>query len=92
MRTSTKATTPAALERAGYPAAVLDAHEAAAFLAVTEGTLYKLIGAGEFPHTRGGKALRFRLGDLPAYRGEWTSTHWEQVDRSGRPAKKGKVA
>ena len=54
-------------ERYGLPTAVLDVREAAAFLAVTPGTVYRLVRSGELAHTRIGRALRFRVADLEAY-------------------------
>ena len=39
-------------ERNGRPTAVLDAHEAAAYLVVSRDTLRRMIQRGELPHTR----------------------------------------
>jgi excisionase family DNA binding protein len=78
----------APLERDGLLTAVLDAREAAAYLAVKLGTLYTLVRAGELPHTRVGNNLRFRLVDLDAYLEARTSTEWKRVDGRGRPRKK----
>lgn len=75
----------APLEREGLPTAVLDAREACAYLAVRPWTLYGLVRAGELPHTRVGKSLRFRLVDLDAYLAAHTSKTWERVDGRGRP-------
>ena len=75
------------LERRGYPTAVLDTHEAAAYLAVDEKTVYKLVREGALPHTRVSRSLRFRLVDLDAYLERQTSTTWKRVDLRGRPAK-----
>ena len=61
---------------AGKPTAVLDVHEAAAYLAVTEGTVYRLARAGELPHVRIGRAVRFRVEDLDRYLEERTSRTW----------------
>ena len=80
------------LERHGLPTAVLDAREAAAYLAVKMGTLYALVRAGELPHTRVGHNLRFRLVDLDHYLVERTSTHWKRVDGRGRPKRTGQAA
>jgi len=40
-----------AFERNGNPTAVLDTHEAAAYLAIKEWTLHRLIRDGDLPHT-----------------------------------------
>lgn len=58
---------PTGYERAGYPTAVLDPNEAAAYLAVSRSDLLHLVEAGRFPHTRIGDKLRFRVQDLDAY-------------------------
>lgn len=72
-------------ERYGMPTAVLDAVEAAAYLAVTKDQVYRLVRSGELPHTRVGKSIRFRVEDLDAYLEERTSTTWEPLKgkRSG---------
>ena len=72
-------------ERWGHPTAVLDAREAAAYLAVSMTTLYRMIRRGELPHTRVGRNIRFRVDDLDAYLEERTSRKWERVDERGRP-------
>ena len=75
------------LTRDGYPTACLDAREAAAYLAVSRNTLYRMVRAGMIPHTRvGGDNLRFRLEDLAAYLKANTSRTWRRVGRRGRPA------
>ncbi len=66
--------------------AILDAREAAAYLAVNIETLYRMDRAGGLPHTRVGRALRFRLVDLDRYLEEQTSMYWRRVDGQGRPA------
>jgi excisionase family DNA binding protein len=68
------------------PPAVLDARAAAAYLAVHSETLYRLVRAGQLPHTRVGRALRFRLVDLERYLEEQTSTYWRRVDGRERSA------
>lgn len=79
--------TPEPLLRYGRPTAVLDSREAAAYLAISERGLYRLVQAGELPHTRVGKALRFRLVDLDLFLEERTSRTWEPEDGRGRPRK-----
>jgi len=64
-------------ERDGFPTAVLDVHEAAAYLAVTPGTVYRLVRSGELPHTRVGRSVRFRVADLDRYLQERTSRRWD---------------
>ena len=66
-------------ERYGMPTAVLDAVEAAAYLAVTKDQVYRLVRSGELPHTRVGKSIRFRVADLDAYLKERTSRTWEPL-------------
>lgn len=80
------------LERHGLLTAVLDAHEAAAYLAVKLGTLYTLVRSGELPHTRVGHNLRFRLVDLDAYLEEHTSRTWQRVDGRGSRGRKKEAA
>lgn len=79
--------TVARFERNGYPTAVLDIREAAAYLAVTDTTLRRMIRRGEIPHTRVGRSIRFRLVDLDAYLEERTSRTWAKVDGRGKPSR-----
>ena len=74
------------LERNGYETAVLDVNEAAAYLALSREGLYRLVRAGEIPHTRVGEAIRFRRLDLDAYLATRTTRDWKPGGR-GRPAK-----
>ena len=74
-RTATK------FERDGLPTAVLDAHEAAAYLAVGTQTVYRLVRGGRLPHTRVGRAIRFRVVDLDLYLEERTSRTWKPTRR-----------
>jgi len=71
-------------ERDANAPALLDARAAAAYLAVNIETLYRLARAGELPHTRVGRALRFRLVDLERYLEEQTSAYWKQLDERGQ--------
>jgi len=64
-------------ERDGRPTVVLDVHEAAAYLALNKETVYRLVRRGELPHTRIGRALRFRVVDLDLYLEERTSREWK---------------
>lgn len=59
--------TEARFLRAGKLTAVLDAHEASAYLGISETTLHRMIRRGDLPHTRIGRVLRFRILDLDAY-------------------------
>jgi len=63
-------------ERYGLPTAVLDVPESAAYLAVTSGTVYRLVRSGELAHVRIGRSVRFRVVDLDAYLEERTSREW----------------
>lgn len=75
-------TTP--FERGGYPTAVLDARETAAYLSISTPYVYELVRSGELPHTRVGKNLRFRLVDLDAYLEARTSREWKRAEGDGR--------
>lgn len=75
------------LSRNGNETAVLDATEAAAYLGVSVWTVYRMARAGEVPHARVSRSLRFRLEDLRRYLQARTSTTWERVDNRGRPPK-----
>jgi len=50
--------------------------EAAAYLAISEMTLLRLVRAGEVPHTRVGRSLRFTREALDAYLQRQTTTDW----------------
>lgn len=65
-------------ERDEHSPAVLDARAAAAYLVVNIETLYQLVRAGELPHPRVGRALRFRQVDLERYLAEQPSTYWHR--------------
>jgi len=67
--------------------AVLTAREAAEYLAVHIETLYRLVRAGELPHTRVNRALQFRRLDVDGYLEEQTARYWQQVDGRGRAGK-----
>ena len=82
--------TPTKFERDGRPTAVLDAHEAAAYLAVSRDTLRRMVQRGDLPHTRVGVALRFRVADLDAFLNKNTSRTWKPAN--GRGPGKRKVA
>lgn len=70
-----------AFERNGLPTAVLDVREAAAYLALTEQTLYRMVRRGALPHTRVGRSIRFRVGDLDRYLEERTGREWAPAKR-----------
>ena len=77
-------TTAAKFERDGHPTAVLDAREAAAYLAVSETTLRRMVRRGELPHVRLGKvSVRFRLLDLDAWLAAKTSRGWTPAKGRG---------
>src|SRR5215468_4212107 len=65
-------------ERDANAPALLDAREAAAYLVVNIETLYRMVRSGELPHTRVGRALRFRHADLERYLAEQTATYWHR--------------
>lgn len=64
-------------ERYGNPTAVLDVREAAAYLALSVSTVWRMVRNGTLPHVRlGPKAVRLRVGDLDRYIEERTSREW----------------
>jgi excisionase family DNA binding protein len=67
---------------------VLDAQRAARYLSLGLDTLYRLVRAGELPHTRIGKSIRFRPEDLDEYIAARVTREWTRVDRRGRPKQK----
>ena len=71
-------------ERDDNATALLDARAAAAYLVVNIETLSRLARAGELPHAREGRALRFRLVDLERYLEEQTSAYWKQLEERGQ--------
>jgi len=71
-------------ERGGFPTAVLDVREAAAYLSVDPQTVYRLARRGELPHTRLGRAIRFRVEDVDRFLEERTSRTWKPNGRGGR--------
>lgn len=58
------------------PPAAWKKAEAAAYLAISEMTLIRLVRAGEVPHTRVGRSLRFTKEALDAYLQRQTTTDW----------------
>jgi excisionase family DNA binding protein len=71
-------------ERDGLPTAVLDTREAAAYLAVSEATLRRMVRRGDLPHVRLGKVgVRFRLVDLDAWLAARTSRTWTPAKGRG---------
>lgn len=52
---------------ADEPNDVLTAEEAAAYLRVSQKTIYRLVAAGKVPGTRVGRSWRFRRADLVAF-------------------------
>jgi excisionase family DNA binding protein len=77
-------TTTAKFERDGFPTAVLDAREAAAYLAVAESTIRRMVRRGELPHVRMGEVgVRFPLVDLDAWLAARTSREWTPAKGRG---------
>jgi len=84
-------TTAAKFERDGLPTAVLDARETAAYLAVAESTLRRMVRRGELPHVRLGEVgVRFRLVDLDSWLDERTSREWTPA--KGRGPRRGMLS
>lgn len=75
----------AKFERDGTPTAVLDARETAAYLALSETTLRRLVKSGDIPHVRlPGVGLRFRLVDLDQWLAARTTREWKPAPGRGR--------
>jgi len=75
---------PTKFERDGLPTAVLDARETAAYLAVSETTLRRMVRRGDLPHVRLGEVgVRFRLVDLDAWLAARTSRAWAPAKGRG---------
>lgn len=87
-------TTSAKFERDGRPTAVLDTPEAAAYLAVSETTLRRMVRRGDLPHVRLGEVgVRFRLVDLDAWLAARTSREWAPAPGRGpRRASRGMLS
>ena len=56
--------------------AVLTTKEAAAYLSISLPTLHRLLRAGELPHLRLGRVIRFRVEDLDAFLESRVTTEW----------------
>ena len=76
------------LPRAPLAPRVLDARDAARYLALGLDTLYRLVRGGELPHVRVGKSIRFRPEDLEQYLASRITRSWTRVDRRGRPPRR----
>lgn len=63
----TRRTMPKEHLTVNLPVKVLSAREAAAYLAISLPTLFRLTRAGEMAHVRIGRSLRFRVEDLDAF-------------------------
>ena len=74
----------AKFERDGLPTAVLDAREAAAYLALSQSTIGRMVRRGDLPHVRMGEVgVRFRLVDLDAWLAAKTSRAWTPAQGRG---------
>jgi excisionase family DNA binding protein len=67
------------LRREGMTTAALNSKEAAAYLAVSVEVLRNLVRAGDIPHTRIGRQLRFRLVDLDQFLEDQTSRNYKPM-------------
>jgi excisionase family DNA binding protein len=71
-------------ERDGHPTAVLCARETAAYLAVSESTVQRMVRRGDLPHIRMGEVgLRFRLEDLDAWLADRATRKWTPAPGRG---------
>jgi len=64
------------------PKEVLTTREAAAYLSISLPTLFRLTRAGELPHLRIGRVLRYRREDLEAFLESRTTTEWRNFNPS----------
>lgn len=78
--------------RDGMPTAALDLQEAAAYLAVSENTIRRLVESGDLPHARVLQSIRLRVQDLDAYLEARTSREWKPEEGRGRPRTSKKTA
>jgi excisionase family DNA binding protein len=67
------------LRREGMTTAVLNSKEAAAYMAVSVEVLRNLVRAGDIPHMRIGRQLRFRLVDLDQFLEDQTSRNYKPI-------------
>ena len=80
--TLSSTSTPAP-KRDGHATAVLTVDEAAAYLGVKRMTLYRMMRAGEIPHTKIRRSVRLRIADLEGCLTARTSTTWTPDPRGG---------
>lgn len=62
------------------PKVVLSTKEAAAYLSISLPTLFRLTRAGELPHLRIGRVIRYRVEDLEAFLANRATTKWEDFN------------
>ena len=67
---------PTIKEKPTVQPAALSTREAAAYLAISTVTLARLTKAGELPHLRIGRAIRYRREDLDNFLASRTTTEW----------------
>ena len=60
----------------GIRPAVLTKAQAAQYLGISQVTLHRMVKAGDIPHTRVSKSVRFRITDLDEYLEANTSRQW----------------
>lgn len=68
--------------------AALSTKEAAAYLSISLPTLFRITRAGELPHLRIGRSLRYRLEDLDAFLASRTTTKWTDFNPTRKKAAK----
>jgi excisionase family DNA binding protein len=59
---------------------VLLTKEAAAFLAISLPTLYRITKAGELAHVRIGRSVRYRLEDLEQFLNDRSTMEWKDFN------------
>ena len=80
MTTTTKDTKTPTLPAPG----LWEKEEAAAYLRLSVSTILRLVRAGELPHFRIGRSLRFRREDLDGYIGELAFRGRYGVNKGGK--------
>ena len=60
----------------GIRPVVLTKAQAAQYLGISQVTLHRMVKAGDIPHTRVSKSVRFRITDLDEYLEANTSREW----------------
>lgn len=63
---------------------LLTVADVAEYLGLSVGTIYNKVSAGEIPHIRLGRTLRFRLSEIDAWIAEQDAARKARLDEAGR--------